>query len=397
MKPLRVAMIAPPWLPIPPTGYGGIENVIAVLVQHLRILGVQVELFTVEDTTLPSDKKHWLYQHGQYNNIQKPYYDSIPILISHISAALNTIREDGNFDVIHDHNPYIGPAMMAYAGESLPPIVHTLHGPPFTTPDQLALDIPDNASMWRQLSKCSRINYVNISEAANKDMPRDFRCGVLEPVHNGINVIDLPFSNKKGDYFMTLARFHPNKGQDLAIKACLAGGYKLRMAGMVGDIAKPRQLMMELANPMSAYRSLIDFQYFSDQVFPHLDDTQIQYVGGLVNAPKYKMLGRARALLFPIQWEEPFGMAVIEALACGTPVVAMARGAMPEIIQHGYNGFLAQNYREFLSYMQRVDEIDPANCRESVKEKFSANTMAQRYIERYQEVIKKSQPRQSIR
>lgn len=390
MKKLRVAMIAPPWLSIPPKGYGGIENVVAALVRNLRGLDVSVELFTVGDSTITVDEKHWLYEKGQYDIIHKPYYDAAPILIAHICAALNTIRKDGGFDIIHDHNPYIGPAMMAYADDSLPPILHTLHGPPFSTPDQLALGIPDNLPMWRQLSKSKRVHYVNISKAANKGAPKEFDCGVLAPVHNGIEVTDIPYQDTKSDYFMTLARFHPNKGQSLAIKACLADGYSLRMAGLVADIANPKKVMMELANPTSIYRSLIDFRYFSDEIFPLLDDSLIRYVGDLENEAKYKMLGEARALLFPIQWDEPFGMAVIEALACGTPVVAMARGAMPELIRHGYNGYLANSYQEFRQYMSRVDEIDPANCRASAESNFSAHKMAQGYLDRYHEIIRKS-------
>jgi len=357
------------------------------LVQNLRKQGAQVELFTVGDSTIPVEKKHWLYKHGQYKYIQKPYYDAVPILVSHISAALNIIRKDGKFDVIHDHNPYMGPAMLAYADESLPPIVHTLHGPPFSTPDQLALDIPSNLPMWKQLAGCSRINYVNISKAATKTMPRNFRCCTLKPVHNGIDTSDIPYSAEKKDYFMTLARFHPNKGQHIAIRACQEEGQELRMAGLVSDIEQPKQLMMELANPLSTYRSIIDFQYFSDKIFPQIDDKQIRYLGDLPNEPKYKMLSEAKALLFPIQWDEPFGMAVVEALAAGTPVVAMARGAMPELIKHGYNGFLANNYSEFKKYMRRVSEIDPANCRKSAERKFSGKTMAERYLERYREAI----------
>ena len=387
-RPMRVAMIAPPWLPLPPLGYGGIENVITMLVTQLRELDVQVELFTVGESTLRSHRKHWLYQHSMYSDIQRPYYDSLPILIAHLTAALNHIKKDGSFDIIHDHNPYIGPAMLAYADTSLPPIVHTLHGPPLTTPDQIALGIPSNLPMWHELAKSARVHYIPISQFARHKLPRGMHRLTLQPVHNGIQASEFPFVTQKEDYFITLARFHPNKGQDVAIELCQRDGYHLKMAGVVGDMVRPKQVMMELANPLSRYRNLIDFRYFSDHIFPQIDDRQIEYLGDLAGAPKLRFISRARALLFPIQWDEPFGMAVVEALACGPPVIAMARGAMPEIITHGYNGFLANNKREFRAYMKRVSEIDPANCRASVEQRFSARRMAEHYLECYRAAIR---------
>ncbi|MGH7237037.1 MAG: glycosyltransferase family 4 protein [Candidatus Saccharimonadales bacterium] len=387
MKNLRVAMIAPPWLPIPPASYGGIENVLAALVPALRRLGAEVELFTIGATTIRSNKRHSLYKTAQYDNIHRPYYDSLPILISHQLAALQQISRDGKFDIIHDHNPYIGPAMLAYADESLPPILHTLHGPPFTTPDRLNLSIPDNAPMWQQFAKLNRVQFLNISHAARNYAPPSFRRRLLEPVHNGIDPSQYKFRASKSDYFITLARFHPDKGQLQAIKACRSGSYQLKMAGIVGDMTRPKQVMLELANPLSTYRSLIDFRYFSDHIFPELD-SQIEYVGNVSGAAKINFVNQARALLFPVQWEEPFGMAPIEALACGTPVIATARGALPEIIEHGVNGFLANNNREFQHYLKRIGDIDPAACRKSVEQKFSATSMAEKYLDRYRIVLR---------
>jgi glycosyltransferase involved in cell wall biosynthesis len=146
---------------------------------------------------------------------------------------------------------------------------------------------------------------------------------------------------------------------------------------------------LELSNPLSSYRSHPHFKYYSDKILPYtIKYPRITYSGNLSGSAKIKFIAEAKALLFPIQWEEPFGMSVIEALACGTPVVAMNRGAMPEIIEHGVTGFLANNEEEFTEYMKRVDEIDPAACRRSVEEKFSASAMAEAYLERYKDIIK---------
>jgi glycosyltransferase involved in cell wall biosynthesis len=387
MKQLRVAMIAPPWLAIPPVGYGGTENVIAALVPGLMVLGVSVELFATGDSRLKANKNHWLYKTGQYEFIHRPYYDTLPIISAHLLFALDSIQRDGGFDIIHNHITPLGPTVTAYAGNHLPPILHTLHGPPFTTQDRLDLDIPDNLPLWRQLGDNHRSYYVGISRALMRRAPRALARQTLRPVHNAVNVADFPFVVKKHDYFITLARFHPDKGQGTAARLCQQDGYKLKMAGMVGDITRPKQVMLELANPASTYRSLIDFRYFSDQVFPHLEDSQIEYVGDLSGERKLQFVSRAKALLFPIQWEEPFGMAAIEALACGTPVIAMARGALPEIIEHGVNGFLAHNNREFRSYMKRIGDIDPALCRQSAEKRFSAPVMARNYLRRYKQVL----------
>jgi glycosyltransferase involved in cell wall biosynthesis len=199
------------------------------------------------------------------------------------------------------------------------------------------------------------------------------------------------FSPNKKNYFITLARFSHDKGQHIAVKLAVKTKSRLRMAGTVAGIESNRKLLLELANPMSHYRSFEEFSYYSDKILPYvLRYPKITYSGNLKGGKKQKFISEAKALLFPIDWEEPFGMAVIEALACGTPVIAMNHGAMPEIIEHGVNGFLANDEQEFEEYMRRIDEIDPAECRRTVAEKFSSSAMATAYIERYHEVIERS-------
>lgn len=354
-------------------------------------LGVEVELFTVGDSAIHSSKNHWLYPSGQYDYIHMPTYHTLPIMVAHILFALRTIRESGNFDLIHCHNGYIGPLANVYADESLPPLLHTLHGPPFTTTDRIARNIPDNLPMWREygLSGTRNVYFVGISEAMARAAPRELRRIMLRPVHNGVDTRQFPFSEEKSDYFATLARSHPDKGQAIAVQSARKLGVKLKLAGVVADLKRPRQVLMELANPLSRYRGIEDFRYFSDEIFPYLDEEQIEYIGDLSGQAKLDFLAGAKALLFPIQWDEPFGMAPIEALACGTPVVAMARGALPEIIHHGVNGFLAHNIREFQQYMKRVGEIDPAACRKSVEDNFSSARMAREYLKRYRAVVRR--------
>lgn len=395
MARLRIAMIAPPWLEIPPSGYGGIEAVLDGLLAGLAKLDVEVELFSISRTKMPkSIKVHYLYEEEQYRYIYRPTFDVLPIIGAHMQHALNYIRSAGNFDIIHDHNGYLGPLLTAHAtmDPRMPPSVHTHHGPPFSTAETTKKGIPDNLPFWEQLSSnMGRTFIVGISDTFMCTAPDSLRHAILPTVHNAVDVDYFPFINKKRDYFITLARFASDKGQHVAAKICSALGYPLRMAGTVAGITTNRRLLLELANPLSSYRTSEDFRYYSDEVLPFVArNRRITYVGNVVGDRKLKLISEAKALLFPINWEEPFGMAVIEALACGTPVIAMRRGAMPEIIQHGYNGFLADSEQEFADYMQRVHEIDPENCRQSVKDRFSADTMAAAYVDRYQEVIKRS-------
>lgn len=383
-------MIAPPWLPVPPDGYGGIENVLDALVPALMKQGVDVELFTIGESQIRATKNHWLYEKGQYEHIHRPQYDTLPITAAHVLFALNTVRQDGGFDIIHDHNWFSGPLAFGNTGPEVPPVVHTIHNPPFSTPDRLAQGIPDNMPMWRELAAAEKLYVVAISEALAKAAPVELKPRLLAPVHNAVDVAMFPFEAEKQDYFITLARFHPEKGQDIAVRICAELGLVLRLAGRVGNISSHRRLMLELANPLSPYRSLVDFRYYSDQIFPYLFSGKISHVGEVAGEKKLEFISNAKALLFPIQWDEPFGMAPIEALACGTPVVAMNRGALPEIIEHGVNGFLANDEDEFREYVMRVGEIDPAVCRKSVEKKFSAHLMAERYIARYQEALKRA-------
>lgn len=395
MSQMRVAMIAPPWLTIPPSGYGGIEAVLDGLLEALVKVGVQVELFTIKGTKAPKGVKlHTFYKEEQYKDIHRPFYDSLPILAAHTQFALNRIRADGGFDIIHDHTYFLGPQFLALAtlDKNVPPAIHTLHGPPFTNEAMLRQGLPDNKPFWEQLGhNTGNLFIVGISDALMRPAPKSLRSSILPTVYNAIDTSHFPFVAKKKDYFITLARFARDKGQHTAVKICAALGYRLRMAGTVAGITTNRRLLLELANPLSSYRQTDDFRYYSDEILPLvMRNRKITYVGNVVGKRKLSFVGEAKALLFPIDWEEPFGMAVIEALACGTPVVAMRRGAMPEIIQHGYNGFLADNEMEFAEYTRRVDEINPEDCRQSVEEFFSADAMAAAYVERYKEAIARS-------
>lgn len=396
---MKVALIAPPWLAVPVKGYGGIELVIEGLVREFKKMGVEVEIFGNGARKVPGIKTHSLYTSEQFKHIHQPMYEAAPIVLAHLQYALNYIKRDGSFDVIHDHNGYLGPALLAVASgdPEMPPIVHTHHGPPFSNEQTLKEGIPDNRPFWSELGRAgNRLYVVGISHALMKAAPKELAHNTLAPVYNALEVDDFPYRENKKNYYITLARFTHDKGQHVAARICGRKGYWLRMAGTVAGIETPRKLLFELANPLSLYRGSEEFRYYSDKVWPlTLRYRKVSYAGNVSGEKKMKLISEAKALLFPIDWEEPFGMAVIEALACGTPVVAMRRGAMPELIEHGVNGFLADNEAEFAEYVDRVGEIDPAACRESVVRKFSAQTMAAGYLSRYHQAIRLS--KQSLR
>jgi glycosyltransferase involved in cell wall biosynthesis len=209
-------------------------------------------------------------------------------------------------------------------------------------------------------------------------------------VHIGIVPAVYKFQTRKQDFFASVGSIKQDKGQAAAARFCREQGEKLQIAGIIsGGIATPAELAAELADPRSPYRNNADFKYFVHEVRPQLKDGQVEYIGVVQGGRKLRLLAQAKALISPIEWEEPFGIIVIEALASGTPVVTYPRGAMPELIQHGVNGFLAKNEREFKQYMQRVGEIDPEACRRSVEQKFSATIMAENYLKLYRKIIKK--------
>lgn len=394
-KRLKVAIIAPPWMALPVKGYGGIELVLEGLVTSLKKRGdIDIEIFANGQHKLKGVKTHSLFKKSQLEHIYEPYFESYAIVRAHLEFAYNRIKKAGDFDIIHDHTPHVGPAFwsMATANNSdLPPVLHTFHGPPFVGEGSSGYGSVYNTADIEQIEDFGAFYAACISNVMTKTAPKNVQPRLMKAVHNGVDLDMFPFVEQKRNYFITLARFSPYKGQHIAVKAAAKLKKRLRMAGSVGDITSNRRLLFELANPVSKYRNDQQFIYYSDKILPYvLRNPRITYSGSLGGRAKMKFLSEAKALLFPIEWEEPFGMAVIEALACGTPVIAMNRGAMPEIIEHGVTGFLANNQKEFEEYMLRIDEISPAACRESVIKKFSTDAMSHHYVARYKEVIKKA-------
>ena len=377
---LTVFINAGPWLPVPPSGYGGVENLLVYLINELRGRGHRVILGTVGQSRIEVERQVSRYRQGQHPRIDGPYCDGVSVALAHMQRVLDTIRATPEIDVVHDFLEIVGPSTLAEL-EHGPPVLHTLQW-----------NLWQQRDFYRHFEGRGRVWFNGISEPQMRAARGNLLRSSLAVVHNGVDVDDFTYRERKDDYAITLARFTYDKGQDVAARVCARLGMPLQMAGTVGGLASPEQLAGELAKRFSPFHHYKDVQYYRRAVQPHEDpDRGIAWIGSVGGDAKRALVAGARALLMPIRWEEPFGMAVIEALASGTPVVAMRRGAMPLIVEHGRTGFLADDERQFAGYLRRVgDEIDPAACRRSVRERFSAAAMAERYVRRYEEVIERA-------
>ncbi len=342
---MRIAMIAPVWIPVPPQGYGGIERMLKLLVDELVNLGNQVTLFASGPSHTRAEQVIF-FKEAPEKKIGETLYDAY-----HVGKSFRYIKEDGHFDIVHDHSGYIG---VAFASLLDIPVVHTLHGP--LTPEAKMFYTAFSQDAFYitishyQMTRCPHLNYLGV-------------------VHNAIDIQEYQPSTHKEDYLVYVSRICADKGTHHAARIAKENGYRLLIAGKI-DPGK-------------------DEQYFHTVLKPYLDDKDIVYLGEVSQKKKLELFSRARAFLFPIQWEEPFGLVMAESLACGTPVVATRFGAAPEVIEHGRTGFLVDNLEEIPRYLERIDEIDPEECRRVAQERFSPRRMAQEYLAYYEEAIDK--------
>ncbi len=338
-SPLRVGIIAPPWLPVPPVAYGGTENVIDILARGLVTAGVDVVLVTTGDATCPVARR-WVFPHalGVGNG-------GVAEEACHVIGAYSML---GDVDIVHD-NSMVGP-IYALSVPS-PPVVTTNHGPfnDILTPVYQAIS---------QRTPVIAISNHQASEAHG--VP------IAAVIHHGIDVERIPFGSGTGGYAAVLGRMHPDKGIEEAIAAARAAGMPLRIAAKMTEFAER--------------------EYFNTRVAPHLDD-EIEYVGELGRSDKYDLLKDAVCLLNPIRWDEPFGMVMIEAMACGTPVVTNERGSASEIVDHGETGFLCDDEPSLVSSLHKVTSLDRSRCRAAVEQRFSSNRMAADHIALYRRLI----------
>jgi glycosyltransferase involved in cell wall biosynthesis len=375
---LTVLFNAGPWLPVPPAGYGGIENVIATLVPELRARGVRVWLCAAADSGLEVDRFVPALARPMFEHIAGPYNQMMGIAHAHMAHVLRVLREDGQeIDLVHDHLEVVGASLLA-ATEGAPPALQTLHW-----------DLGKHPDFYAQFDGRGRVFFNGVSWSQLRRAPEPLRRQALDAIPLATRVGDIPFRPRKGDAFLVLARITPAKGQHIAARICAARGWRCDIAGPVAGLPDAAALAAAVNRDSPGLADNADVRYFDEEVRPVLGD-DVRWVGSLTGPRKLEVLGTARALLCPITWEEPGATNVVEALATGTPVVGMRRGALPELIEHGVTGFLADDEEEFASYCDRVGELDPRACRAAAEERFTAGVMAEAYLRVYAEVIRRA-------
>ena len=337
--PLRIAMLAPPWLPVPPTGYGGVESVVSLLAEGLVGRGHEVTLFAAPGSGSTATVRHVLSE-GHPDEIERALYESDHV--AQVFAALDEAADGGEpFDVIHDH---CGFTALAMADRISAPMVHTLHGP-FT---------PQTSCFYQAHGHKARV--VAISEAQRSSAPSGLEVAGVIP--NPVDVAAWPFQHRKEEYLVWIGRMHESKGPHRAIAAARQAGSRLILAGPV----QPGQE-----------------NFFSEAVAPHVDGDSVRYVGEVGGRVKSELIARAKALLMPIRWNEPFGMVMIEALACGTPVISFDEGAAPEVIRDGVTGFLVEDESAMARAVKCVSSLDPWTCRADVEARFGVRGVTAAY------------------
>lgn len=338
---LRIAVVAPPWLPVPPNGYGGTERVVATLVEEMAARGHDVTLFAAPGSVTTARLVTPLATAASVDGMSTVADD-----LFHTTSAY--LRAD-EFDLIHDHSG-MGPALGAMLYEHTP-VVHTLHGP-WTSLSRRFLGLVHN-----------RVHLVAISRAQREANQQVSYSGV---VYNGIDLSAHPFSPVKEDFLVFLGRVSPEKRPEVAVQVA-------RKAGL--------SLVMMIKRTEPAERA-----YFDEMVAPLLG-RDVVVLDQPPHEVKVDVLGRARAVVFPIDWPEPFGLVMVEAMACGTPVIASPFGAVPEVIDDGVTGFLCSTEGQMVSAVKAASGLNPEDCRTRVERFFSAQVMASGYELIYHEAL----------
>jgi glycosyltransferase involved in cell wall biosynthesis len=379
---MNVLLNAGPWLQVPPPGYGGIENVVATLVPCLRERGVRVVLASVGSSTIEVDELISVFDDGRFGELQKPYNQVMGIAHAHQARVAREIAGRDDLDLIHDHLEVVGPAVLSALGG--PPVLHTLHW-----------DLRKHAAFYGAFPRSIAVNGVSESQLARA--PEALRAASLGAVHLATPLADRDLRVERGEHLVVMGRVCGLKGQHVAARICQKLGLPLVLAGPVSGLDTPAELDAVAQDPDHPLHGHPDVRYHVEAVSRYLDGDLVRWIGSIGGETRDQLYASARAALFPIQWDEPGGTAVVEALALGVPPVGLRRGCLPEIIDHGRTGFLADTEEELANLVLRVDEIDPEECRREARRRFSPSVMADRYLELYSTVTRRGRGRGGVR
>lgn len=334
---MKIAMLSPIAWRTPPRHYGPWENVVSLLTEGLVDRGLDVTLFATGDS-LTKARLQSVCPAGyeEDRSLNPKVYECL-----HISALF----EQGNeFDLIHNHFDFLP---LTYSRMTSTPLLTTIHG--FSSPSILPV--------FKKYD--SRVHYVAISEA---DKHPDLN--YIATIYHGLDLKQFTFQPNPGEYLLFFGRIHPEKGTKTCIDIARQADMKLIIAGIVQDET-----------------------YFRTEVKPFIDNRQIVFAGSAGPEKRNELLGKAYALLHPISFDEPFGLSIIEAMACGTPVIAINRGSMSEIIRDGETGFLVEDAKDMITCLHRIRSLNRDSCRKSVEERFSVDRMVSDYAEVYKRII----------
>jgi glycosyltransferase involved in cell wall biosynthesis len=374
---MTVLVNAGPWLPVPPRGYGGIENVVATLVPELRRRGVRVVLATVGQSTLPVDDQVAVYDTGQFGHLVGPYNQVMGVAAAHLHRVVTELRERADVLLVHDHQEAFGLTVLGALGADMPPVLHTLHWDLRKHPE-LYGNIEGNGRLW--------VNGVSFSQLTMA--PAALRSLGVGHVHLAtplaVRAHERPAPAKAG-HLVVLGRVTPYKGQHVAARLAHRLGRDLILAGPVGS-------HHDAAGLAEADRTNGDVRYYREQVEPFIDGDRVRWIGTVHGRVRDDLVATAAAALFPIDWEEPGGTAVVESLALGTPVVGYQRGCLPELVEHGRTGLLVAPGDEdaLAAAVVRSGKLDSQECRRVAAARFTPAHMADRYLRLYDRVLERS-------
>ncbi len=348
---MRIAQVAPLFESVPPKYYGGTERVVSYLTEELVRQGHEVTLFASGDSVTEARLVAPCRRSLRLNA------GCVDPMAHHVLMLEQVFRDAERFDVIHFHIDYMH-FPLARRHEVYP--VTTLHG---------RLDVADLCSLYIEFAD---MPVVSISNAQREPLPWINWRGT---VYHGLPENLYTFRNSPGSYLAFLGRICPEKCPDVAIEIAKRLGMPIKIAAKVDKV---------------------DQEYFEQCINPLLSDSLVEYVGEISEGEKDEFLGNAYALLFPVDWPEPFGMAMIEAMACGTPVIAKRRGSVPEVIEDGVTGCIFEDLEEAVKAVERISTLNRKRCREVFERRFSARRMAQDYLSIYTRVAESRAERASV-
>jgi len=339
---MKIAQVAPLFESVPPQGYGGTERVVSYLTEELVRQGHQVTLFASGDSVTQA---HLVAACPRALRLDEQCVDQLAqcmVLLEHV------FRQAPTFDLLHFHIDYLHFPLSA---RQRVPHVTTLHG---------RLDIPDLVPVYQTFPS---MPVVSISDAQRRPLPGLQWQGT---VYHGLPEDLYTFQDTPGSYLAFLGRISPEKGIEQAIAIARQAGMPLKIVAKIDQV---------------------DRAYFQSVVQPLLDDPLVEYLGEMGERDKNAFLGQAYALLFPIDWPEPFGLVMIEALACGTPVIAYGRGSVPEVVEDGVTGWIVAGRDDAIQAIAQVSTLSRRRCRQTFEERFSATQMTQDYLRIYQQLL----------